>query len=277
MQSFFMDRNEGFQTHYLQWQPKTKSNRLPVICIHGSLSNARTFKWIGEELSSEHNINSRQVISIDLRGCGESGMPQKGFTLQQMSSDIEAVMKHLEITEAHFISYSRGVAYALQYALLHPRSIHGLIIGDYQSYYPKLTEAWANEVMVSYESYESWDHLFAALTVTENISREEFDARKEDFYIEKAGLIQKRYSKELPIRMQLESENYDLSSALDHIQGQLLILKGNEEGSLLNDDQLKVYEQYNPLVVRVAQAGHDVFEPRKQVKDALMDYFDKAI
>jgi hypothetical protein len=61
---------------------------------------------------------------------------------------------------------------------------------------------------------------------------------------------------------------------LDNIRGEILILKGNEEGSLLSDEQLKVYQKYNPEIVRVLQAGHDVFEPREQVKKALMDYFN---
>jgi pimeloyl-ACP methyl ester carboxylesterase len=186
-------------------------------------------------------------------------------------------MEHLGITEAHFIAFSRGVAYVLQYALLHPKSIQGLIIGDYQSHYPKLNEDWAKKVVDSYEMYESWDSLYTALSASEDLNREEFEARKEDFYIKKAGIIQKRYSKELPIRMQLESEDHDLSSALDNIQGQLLILKGTEEGSLLSDEQLKVYQKYKPNVVRVNQAGHDVFEPRKQVKKVLMDYFNHVI
>lgn len=277
MQSNFLESYEGFQIHFLEWKPKKLNDNLPVICIHGNLSNARLYKWIGDALSSERNENPRHVVAIDIRGCGDSGMPEKGFSLQHMVTDIEAVMIHLGINKAHFIAYSRGVAYALQYALRNPDSVQGIVIGDYPAHYTKINEDWTRRVVNSYELYDSWDSLFKAVASTENINREEFEARKEDFYVEKAGVIQKRYSKELPVKLQLESNDYDLSSALDNIKGKMLILKGNEEGSLLSDEQIKLYQKYNPEVVRVHQAGHDVFEPRKQVKDALMTYFNHII
>lgn len=277
MQSNFLESYEGFQIHFLEWKPKKPSDNLPVICIHGNLSNARMYKWIGDALSSERNENPRHVVAIDIRGCGDSGMPEKGFSLQHMATDIETVMIHLGINKAHFIAYSRGVAYALQYALRNPDSVQGIVIGDYPAYYTKLNKEWASRMVNSYELYDSWDSLFKAIASTENISREEFEARKEDFYVEKAGVIQKRYSKEFPVKLQLESNDYDLSSAMDNIKGKMLILKGNEEGSLLSDEQIKLYQKYNPEVVRVHQAGHDVFEPRKQVKEALLNYFNHII
>jgi len=89
------------------------------------------------------------------------------------------------------------------------------------------------------------------------------------FEVWKAGVIQKRYSKDFPVRLQLESADYDLTPALDNIQGKMLILKGMEPGSLLNDEQINAYLNYNPEIVRVHHAGHDVFEPREQVKEAL--------
>lgn len=156
-----------------------------------------------------------------------------------------------------------------------PGSVQGLVIGDFPAQYTKLNEDWAKRMANSYAVYDSWESLYTAITSAEDLSREEFEARKNDFYVERAGVIQKRYAKEFPARLQLESNDYDLSSALDHIKGKILILKGNEPGSLLSDEQLKAYQKYNPEIVRVRQAGHDVFEPRKQVEDALLNYFNR--
>ncbi|OPH51944.1 hypothetical protein BC351_33710 [Paenibacillus ferrarius] len=277
MQSYFVKRSEGFQTHYLEWKPETPSNKLPVICIHGTFSNARTYKWIGEELSSGRNGSPRHVVAIDTRGCGESGMPKNGFTLEHMSTDIDAVMKHLGINKAHFIAHSRGVSYVLKYASLHPNSVHGFVVGDFQAHHPKVKDEWAKKLTDSYETYESWDHLYTILTAAKELSREEFEVRKDDFYIEKDGVIYKRFAKELPMCLLHGLEDYDLSPALDNIEGQLLILKGAENGSLLNDDHLREYQKHNPKIIIVDQAGHDVLEPREQVKDALIKYFDQGL
>lgn len=275
MQSSYIRSKENFLIHYLEWKPQKPTITLPVICIHGNLSNARMFKWIGEELSSDNNSNPRHVVAIDIRGCGDSGMPEKGFTLHHLAQDIETVMNHLGYDKAHFIAYSRGVAYALQYALLNPNSIQGIVIGDYSTYYTRLGKEWADSVVNAYDVFDSWDSLYQSVALNANISLEQFDSKKEDYYVEKSGVIQKRFSKEFPIKLQLESEDYDLSLALKNIRGNLLILKGNEEGSLLNDEQLKLYKKYNAEVVRVSRAGHDVFEPREQVKEVIINYFNK--
>ncbi|GGH23278.1 hypothetical protein [Paenibacillus segetis] len=79
------------------------------------------------------------------------------------------------------------------------------------------------------------------------------------------------------MRMHIESQECDLSSALDSIRGELLVLKGTKEGSLLNEEQLNLYEKYNPTIIRVQNAGHDVFEPRHQVKEAILNYFNDII
>jgi pimeloyl-ACP methyl ester carboxylesterase len=63
MDHHYIKRNEGFNLHYLEWEPTFKNDRLPVICIHGNLSNARMFKWIGEKLSQGIWGEPRRVIS----------------------------------------------------------------------------------------------------------------------------------------------------------------------------------------------------------------------
>src|SRR5262249_15458572 len=156
----------------------------------------------------------------------ESGMPEKGFTLEHMASDIEAVLEHLGVVAAHFIAYSRGVTYALQYQLLHPDRVHGLIVGDYAPQSPKLSEEWVNRSIKSYLEYESWDQLYNAISASEQLSREDFEARKEVFYSNKEGKIRKRYDKELPARLQLESELRDLTESVMNIRWPLLVLKG---------------------------------------------------
>lgn len=157
MQSSFIESREGFKLHYLEWKPMKPSQYLPVICIHGNLSNARMYGWIGDELSSQRNIHPRHVVAMDIRGCGESGMPENGFTLHHLASDIESVLNHMGIEKAHFIAYSRGVGYALQYALRNPDQVQGMIIGDYPAYCKKLKEDWAQRIVESYVLYDSWE------------------------------------------------------------------------------------------------------------------------
>lgn len=273
MKSHFIDRSEGVQTHYLEWEPKVPTNKLPVIGIHGNLSNARWFKWIGEELSSGKNGRPRQVAAIDLRGRGDSGLPDEGFSLTHMATDIEAVMDDLGLQSAHFIAYSMGVPYTLQFALRNPGRIQGLVIGDYPPLYEKLSAEWVGRVEDSYGEYSSWDDLYEVQGQSMFASREEFEARKDLYFAEKDGVFRKRFAKELAERLHRESEDAELSQALNSIAGSLLILKGDEKGSLLSDEELKVYDRCGPSIARVRHAGHNVLDPTEQVRDALVNFF----
>lgn len=273
MQSGKLKRQEQFQTHYLEWKPVMPDGRLPVICVHGNLSNARIYQWVGELLSSAEAGRARHVVSIDMRGCGDSGMPEEGFTLQHMASDIDAVMTHLNIGKAHFIAYSRGVSYALQYALERPGRVQSLVAGDYPARFTRLDTDWVARVMEDYQEFNSWPQLYEVIAVPAGISREEFDEQKDIYFAEKDGVIRKRYARELPAKLQQDSADVDLTPALDAVKGPVLVLKGSEKGSLLNGDDLEAYGRCRPEVVQVAEAGHDVFEPRRQVKNALLHFF----
>ncbi|MBP1999040.1 pimeloyl-ACP methyl ester carboxylesterase [Paenibacillus shirakamiensis] len=277
MQSEFISRDEGFTTHFLHWTPTIASDKLPIVCIHGNLSNARMFKWMGELLSSEVSKNPRQVVAVDLRGRGDSGLPDTGCTLQHMSSDIEAVLHHLGISKAHFIAYSMGVPYTLHYALMHSTHVHGLVIGDYPTQYPKFNEEWAQRIQQSNKPYKSWNQLFTEISTIHNISREEFEYKKDEYYVEVDGIIRNRYSADLPMRIYRDSTACNVSAGLEYVQGKILIFKGTEEGSLLNEEQLQVYQAYDPALVHVSNAGHDVSEPRPHVKKALLTYFNDVI
>jgi pimeloyl-ACP methyl ester carboxylesterase len=269
----YINRNEGFRTHYLDWQPETENGSLPVIGVHGNLSNARMFRWIGERLSSGAYGSPRRLVAVDIRGCGESGMPEAGFSLRHMASDVEAVMDRLGIRKAHFMAYSRGVGYTLQLALQHPGRIEGLVIGDYGTHYPRLGEAWARRAEEAYDTYASWEQLFDAVSAVEGITRKVFEEMKEDYYLEDNGIVRKRYLKDLPARMRLETEESDLAAALDNVQGPILVLQGTEAGALLSENQLEPYRSRQAAIVRVEGAGHDVYEPREQTTRSLDLFF----
>lgn len=275
MQGRFVESPDGFDIHFLEWKPKQTGNKLPIVCIHGNLTNARMYQWIGENLSSEEMEHPRHVIAIDIRGRGDSGMPEQGFTLHHMAADIETVMCQLGLGKAHFIAYSRGVAYALQYALRNPKSVQSMVIGDHPAYNTRFHEKWAEKMINSYKRYASWNTLFEEIALTEAITREAFETKKEQYYVETPEGIRKRYLKDFPARLARESEDCDLASALGYISGSMLILKGKEEGSLLNEEQIKVFQKYHPQIVYVQGAGHDVFEPRKQAAEAIMHFFNR--
>jgi pimeloyl-ACP methyl ester carboxylesterase len=81
----------------------------PIILIHGFASN-RIVNWEDSGWYEYFLSKGRQVIALDLRGHGES---QKlygigDYTLDVISTDILALMDHLEISKADIMGYSMG-------------------------------------------------------------------------------------------------------------------------------------------------------------------------
>lgn len=278
MDHHYIKRKEGFNLHYLEWEPTFKNDRLPVICIHGNLSNARMFKWIGKKLSRGIWGEPRRVISIDMRGCGDSGLPEEGFTIRHLASDIEAVMQYTGIEKAHFISFSRGVPNTVQFALDFPDEIQGFVAGDFPAKSFKMEKEWVENLLARYKVHQTWEELYQDIAPNQEISQGEFAERKEEFYVEKNDGIHARVHKDLPMKLQEDSEDLDLSEGLSHIEGPVLILRG-EKGSLLKKEEIEVFTKYHPSlkVEIIAGSGHSVFDPKEQTEEIFYKYFKSLV
>jgi pimeloyl-ACP methyl ester carboxylesterase len=69
-----------------------------------------------------------QVIIFDPRGCGRSSTPEGVYTIEQMGSDVAALMEHLGLESAHVLGHSMGGRIALALALDHPGRVRSLIL-----------------------------------------------------------------------------------------------------------------------------------------------------
>lgn len=107
----------------------------PVILLHGATDSGRSFQQVIDELSAL-NENLR-VIAPDLRGHGESSMPDAGkcaaapevcFSPAEFASDIIALMDALEIPRAHIVGHSMGSVIAQELALHNTGRVNSLVL-----------------------------------------------------------------------------------------------------------------------------------------------------
>src|SRR4029079_847219 len=98
---------------------------LPIVFLHAFPLN-RTM-WAAQE-----NARSSQfrIVTIDLRGHGESDAPLWHYTLDQSADDVRALLDHLGIRQALFVGLSMGgyilFAFYRKYAL----RVNGIILAD---------------------------------------------------------------------------------------------------------------------------------------------------
>lgn len=98
---------------------------LPIVFLHAFPLN-RTM-WATQErlLSSQFRI-----ITIDLRGHGESDAPLWRYTLEQSADDVRALLGHLEIRRALFVGLSMGGYILFAFYRKYAARVKGLILAD---------------------------------------------------------------------------------------------------------------------------------------------------
>ncbi|MFN5995493.1 MAG: alpha/beta fold hydrolase [Paracoccaceae bacterium] len=93
----------------------------PLFLIHGIGARRATFAKLVEALRDRFTC-----ISYDLRGHGDSPLPQGRFGLDDLVDDLEALRAKLGIERAHFAGHSLGGMIGPRYALRYPERVASL-------------------------------------------------------------------------------------------------------------------------------------------------------
>jgi pimeloyl-ACP methyl ester carboxylesterase len=112
---------DGVRIHYQQ------TGRGPdLVLLHG-LASDHAF-WFLRFIPALRN--RWRVTVYDLRGHGYSDAPPSGYSTRDMARDLEGLLDHLGIDDAHLVGHSFGGAVALHYAALWPRRVRTLAVID---------------------------------------------------------------------------------------------------------------------------------------------------
>ena len=96
-----------------------------VILIHPPFGHRSHFAMVFSHLARKH-----RVIALDLRGCGESGVPAEGFRIADLAEDVRAVCRAAKVDRAVLCGHSLGGTVALEVAALEPRLVGGVALLD---------------------------------------------------------------------------------------------------------------------------------------------------
>jgi pimeloyl-ACP methyl ester carboxylesterase len=102
-----------------------KGNGLPIVLLHAFPLN-RTM-WAPQVAGLSHRF---RVISIDLRGHGQSDAPFWRYSLEQYALDVKELLAGLKIAKAVFVGLSMGGYLEFTLYRLFPELILGLVFAD---------------------------------------------------------------------------------------------------------------------------------------------------
>lgn len=92
----------------------------PIVFIHGFGLDSSMWEEQVEELSKNH-----QVITYDMRGFGESSVPNGKYSHQE---DLHELLKSLNILKPTIVGHSFGGEIAVDYALRYPKEVEKLVL-----------------------------------------------------------------------------------------------------------------------------------------------------
>lgn len=121
MTSHFI-KTKNIQLHFLEFAGKKPT----IMLLHGLTANAHAFDGlIAAGLSPAFH-----VLSVDLRGRGESDAPSSGYTMKEHAADIIGLMDALHLEKIILAGHSFGGFLALYIAKFFPDRVEKLILMD---------------------------------------------------------------------------------------------------------------------------------------------------
>ncbi|MGQ0695911.1 MAG: alpha/beta fold hydrolase [Nitrospiraceae bacterium] len=98
---------------------------LPIVFLHAFPLNRTMWRAQDEALSSKFRI-----ITIDLRGHGESDAPPGHHTLDQAAEDVRTLLDHLAIKQAVLVGLSMGGYILFAFYRKYADRVKGLVLAD---------------------------------------------------------------------------------------------------------------------------------------------------
>jgi pimeloyl-ACP methyl ester carboxylesterase len=97
----------------------------PFLFIHGWTCDRSFFAPQAEYFARNH-----RVVSVDLRGHGESDKPRGEYSVESYADDIAHVIEQLGLGRVVAVGHSLGATIVLQLAAAHPGRVAGIVMVD---------------------------------------------------------------------------------------------------------------------------------------------------
>jgi pimeloyl-ACP methyl ester carboxylesterase len=214
--------NGDVRIHYLEHRSAERAGRSPVVVVPGMGEGAHEYAWLVAALADRH------AVAVDVRGRGESDAPEAGYTWEDHSGDVAAVVDAAGMDRPVVVGFSRGSSYALGYALAHPERVRGVVMGDY----------FARHVGLPPQAFEIlWNQTIRGVPMDE------------------------RMPEHAVRRVVDDSREVALWDRLPELACPMLVLKAGRPSSILDEAQLEHYRAVPKEIdiVLLPDAGHDLW------------------
>ena len=236
----------------------------PILLIHGLGSSSRDWEKQVKPFAQKY-----QVITLDLRGHGQSGKPFGPYSISLFVEDTVALIRELEIAPLHVVGISMGGMVAFELAVRFPELLHSLTIVNS---YPEM------RVKTLREHLEVWRRfLFLELLGTRGtgmlLGRQLFpfpeQADLREIFVQRWAENDKR-----AYRGSLHAILYwDVENRLTEIRCPVLVVASDQDYMPLEEKQTYTAKIPNARLVVIENAHHAVTAERPEQFNAVLDEF----
>ena len=108
----------GVTLHVVDWGGRGD----PLLFLPSWASTSHIFDHFSPRFADAHH-----VLVMNLRGHGPSSKPERGYTIERLTKDVEVVLDRLGISRVTLVGLSRSVSLVTQFAALYPNRVKALI------------------------------------------------------------------------------------------------------------------------------------------------------
>jgi pimeloyl-ACP methyl ester carboxylesterase len=119
----------GINIHYT----RTGRSKPPLILLHGLTANGACWTAVAQAIEEDYD-----VIMLDARGHGKSGVPDHGYRYEDHANDVVGLIKALRLSRPILIGHSMGGMVAALVASRNPGLLRCLILADPTFLSPKV-------------------------------------------------------------------------------------------------------------------------------------------
>jgi len=114
----------------------------PLVLVHGYTGDVTDWRQQISDFSSTH-----RVLAMDLRGHGRSEAPsdRSSYTIEQMASDVEALVDQVGFERYHLLGHSMGGAIVQEIAIRSSRRLLSLTLEDTSVKFPMMADPAVEE------------------------------------------------------------------------------------------------------------------------------------
>lgn len=102
-----------------------KGEGVPLVLLHGGLSDSRMWRRQLDELSDEF-----KVVAWDAPGCGRSADPPETFRLPDFADCLAVFIEEIGLVKPHILGLSFGAGLALEFYHRYPTIPRSLILAS---------------------------------------------------------------------------------------------------------------------------------------------------